>query len=924
MPTNAKATCSLRSNKPNRRVCTLVGGTIKTLGPAAQQQLHHHTNQAVIDEMNGPQQCPRSDSLKFVALQTGEGFSEGTDGGDFEDQAMDIDDVLRGDVQFDISNAGGEFEEEDTRNRKDKVLRCVLGFRRQMKAITSAYVKWGATQDEYGADPLGTPPPAGNTQDGWYCVKVVDLFKTYIVSVPLQATDEFIVSSLVGQGLFPCSPFAPKVAVATRVLEMFRVNRLRCPTLSVQSWVKSLCDLHGRPYVPYLTQQFSICFDLYLETLANVDKCVVAELKRDAPDWCLKNCCHACTYKLEEEMKLIFAMLTAMDGKDSLKRVLCKDKTFDEEGNPTQGQSQRPDPRTEEAGGDYWWSKEVIESLVDIPHIDDPEEQTVCEERWKNLKEDMTSQMWGIFDETGVFLALCRHGFVLLLADMVRSGELAKYLLAIVDALLDAFGPNIRGGYDIGCGFGKTINKSPLGKKAQTNSFSSLSWPHMCPGMGLEDLEGCERFFSKSNSPGEVDTIRKHVPPKADYHNLPRSYRCVRHCTFLVNNYKQAIEILDTEEPTLAAIKESGIQDVSEFQSRLQEEMEYLRGLSKEPDEETDRLEYYRRLVALMEREAKFNTVCGEGSKSRGPAKRHAREGYERALADVEAKSSWEWESTEWLEAEELANTRKYRKCINQLEALVLKRMFELTKMNLSGTGYKMRKHIAKALQARSQAIRNALKRYNAAASALDRRTLSWPEVIDYTFLSEWDLLRDPDGNARLRPWAIPAARILLDAYFKIERAKEEIDRLNVEIKRFVTYIRDEKVFLDGKVIEVEARDPHLAFFVREYQSRRGRFDEGHIKKSTEMASKLGGRFTGSLSPGIRLAPPVAETENMDVSEGFQAVEEEEESWELETLDADDDDEDEGEEAEEEELAEILETVLTLATDGVALQRGDE
>ncbi|KAJ7712388.1 hypothetical protein B0H14DRAFT_3523963 [Mycena olivaceomarginata] len=280
--------------------------------------------------------------------------------------------------------------------------------------------------------------------------------------------------------------------------------------------------------------------------------------------------------------------------------------------------------------------------------------------------------------------------------------------------------------------------------------------------------------------------------------------------------------------------------------------------------------------------------------------------------------------STEWLEAEELANTRKYRKCINELEALVLKRMFELTKMNLSGTGYKMRKRIAKALQARSQAIRNALKRYNAAASALDRRTLSWPEVIDYTFLSEWDLLRNPDGNTRLRPWAIPAARILLDAYFKIECAKEEIDRLNVEIKRFVTYIRDEKVFLDGKVIEVEARDPHLAFFVREYQSRRGRFDKGHIKKLTEMASKLGGRFTGSLSPRIRLAPPVAETENMDVSEGFQAVEEEEESWEIETLDADNDGEDEGEEAEEEELAEILETVLTLATDGVALQRGDE
>jgi hypothetical protein len=54
----------------------------------------------------------------------------------------------------------------------------------------------------------------------------------------------------------------------------------------------------------------------------------------------------------------------------------------------------------------------------------DPEQASACEERWKNLSEDLTSKMWGIFDETGVFVALCRHGFTLLLADMVRSGEL--------------------------------------------------------------------------------------------------------------------------------------------------------------------------------------------------------------------------------------------------------------------------------------------------------------------------------------------------------------------------------------------------------------------------------------------------------------------------------------------------------------------
>jgi hypothetical protein len=40
------------------------------------------------------------------------------------------------------------------------------------------------------------------------------------------------------------------------------------------------------------------------------------------------------------------------------------------------------------------------------------------------MVNDITSKMWGIFDETGVFLALCCHGFVLVIADMIRSSEL--------------------------------------------------------------------------------------------------------------------------------------------------------------------------------------------------------------------------------------------------------------------------------------------------------------------------------------------------------------------------------------------------------------------------------------------------------------------------------------------------------------------
>ncbi|KAF8814644.1 hypothetical protein BYT27DRAFT_7081252 [Phlegmacium glaucopus] len=129
------------------------------------------------------------------------------------------------------------------------------------------------------------------------------------------------------------------------------------------------------------------------------------------------------------------------------------------------------------------------------------------------MVDGLTAQMWGIFYETGIFLALCQHGFVLVVADMIQSGELAKYPLAVVKALLGAFGPGIGSGYNIGCKFSKTLASSPLGPCANKLHYKSLvgifhghTHNRICQlsflamyveGMGLEDLEGCERFFFK-------------------------------------------------------------------------------------------------------------------------------------------------------------------------------------------------------------------------------------------------------------------------------------------------------------------------------------------------------------------------------------------------------------------------------------------
>ncbi|KAJ7831870.1 hypothetical protein B0H13DRAFT_2240523 [Mycena leptocephala] len=889
--------------------------------------------------------------------------------------AFNYDDVAEGNIHIDISHAGGEMGDlqddlneelngkkyvhpklfsmsafvltlhrkcRDHRTRWDATQQRVLGFRGQMKAMTDAYVNWGATQAEFGLDSTA-PPPEPETVQTYYKVSVIDVFSSYTVEAPLTGNDVYIASGLVGQGLIPCSPWTPKVAVTICLLEIYCVARLRCPTLGIQPWLKTLADLYGAAFRPYSTQQFSTCFDVYLEILKNVDDRMKKALGRDAPDWRLKNGCPACTYKLEGEMKLIFEMLVTMDGNDSLKHVLTKENgVVDENGTAKRGGSERPDPRAADAGGTYFLSREKVdrftkEMLAQFAKAPDSE----CQERWKNMSEELTSRMWGIFDETGIFLCLCRHGFVLLVADMVRSGELAKYGFAITDALLDAFGLDLGEGYDIGCGFETTIKNSPIREKARrlnlralVGAFHGHAHNRMCQlrflttyvrGLGLEDLECCERFFSKSNTLSHstryasvfhrqqsIAIYMAHVDNFKTYANLSK---------FLVNNYRQALEILDQEDSLHFAMRQAGISGTEVFEERLRQEKEYLKNLSKEDPEETGQMEHYQRLVNLADRKERFDVVFSERSKANGTVKRHTRENYDKAVHSVQ-------EMEEKMGIED----RRYRGAVNKLEELVVKRLFELTKMNMSGTGYRLRKHIAKALQTRSRTIRAALDRYNAAVAALNppRRTLSWSEVIDFTFLADFDILRDPEGNAALRPWATPGARELMDTYFKIERAKEEIDRLNIEIRRLVTYIRDERVFLLAKEAEVRETDPHLAIFIGKYQMQWGRFDEDHMKRLRTMARKLGPRFSGTLVPGVRLAPPpepATQGDRMDTEEeeGEAAAvaaelergrlaqergEEDDDGWETDTSDVD-----EGEDVEVEELAEAIETVMVLATD---------
>ncbi|KAJ7312752.1 hypothetical protein DFH08DRAFT_917998 [Mycena albidolilacea] len=770
------------------------------------------------------------------------------------------------------------------------------------------------------------------------------------------------------EGLIPCAPFKPSVAITVKVLEVYRVAHARCPQLAIQSFVKTLCDLHGTPYLPYLRKQFSICYDLYLDLRRNSEKTVLKSLSRDSFLWRLKHACLACMYKLQGESKLIYDILVTMDGNNSLKRVLrrCKVHSDGDTGTDAEFVMGKSKEYTDtcDAGDNYYrdrekvneWSKQRIAEMMPKEAI----EPNPCADRWKNMVKDVTAKMWGIFDETGIFLCLCRHGFVLIIVDMIKSGELAKYPLAVVDSLIEHLGDNIGNGYDVGCDFQTTIKNSPLAARARQCNFRCLvgafhGHAHNCLcqlcnlatyvlGLGCEDLEGCERFFSGSNGLAkscrytsrfhrqqEIMSYIKHYDSFHTYANLSK---------FITNNHKQAIDILKKEEALRTWMREEGILDYSVFHVWLEEEKTFLLGLKEGSKDQTETLEreYVQKVVNLNTSREKYLVVAAEARKAQaGDApytpgvpkaelvRRHAREKVDRALEavhELEEKlgilDRWTSESPQWTATVQQIKQKEYQKALDAVELLVVERIFELTKINQSqtGKGYKLRRHIAKALQARAKAVRNAIDRYNAAAIALGppMASLTWEQVVEYTFLADFDILRDTRAEVQSQPWTRPAYRLAMDTYFKIERAREEIIRLNIEICQMMTWMRDEGHFLQGRELSLrstEGKTPEqaeedllLAVQMKLYRQQRGRFDDDHRNNFRRLTEMKG--FTGSISPGRAV-------ENLDSN-----TEEEEE------LTRPDDSDDEGIEAHEETLSGLLYQVSMVSIDDRTEPLGDD
>ncbi|KAG6875054.1 hypothetical protein C0992_005362, partial [Termitomyces sp. T32_za158] len=174
--------------------------------------------------------------------------------------------------------------------------------------------------------------------------------------------------------------------------------------------------------------------------------------------------------------------------------------------------------------------------------------------------------------------------------------------------------------------------------------------------------------------------------------------------TFLVSNYQQALKLISGLPAVEKQMKDHGVAGFDTFKQWLSEEKKYLEGLSREPLEETLQMEYYQKLVnleasqsALDEAQSNWLVITPETQNRRDytqsieTKRRHALENHEKDLSIVQGLETklgittrWSRTSPEWSVAAEMTAKRRYQQCLDNLEALVVSRMFELSKMNMS------------------------------------------------------------------------------------------------------------------------------------------------------------------------------------------------------------------------------------------------
>ncbi|KAG1739375.1 uncharacterized protein EDB91DRAFT_1237491 [Suillus paluster] len=637
------------------------------------------------------------------------------------------------------------------------------------------------------------------------------------------------------------SPLHPTVAITIHTLDVFRQTHRVCPCYSINAEAKKLAFLHN-----------VIAYDVYLELEQRIENrlqialghchipdpstsnttCEHPHPCHNTPNWRMLNLCPACQYKVVGEPPLKYSVLCALDGNNSAKLIDPAIHHGNERFGPRCGLSYiwltetYVDQFKDKVQHAHRMQKQHVLHDPDDPWIDEPDSgdsselSTVCVDCWQNAAPESRKKMFAIFKKSGIFITVCRHGFLLTICDMVM-----KYPIASIRKLMDIFGDNILYGYDIKCAFKKIVMRSSLADDAKrlnlqgvVPAFHGHAHNRLCQvehhskykvGAGKEDFETCECIFSGSNA------LAGNICNATDFHHHQALDEHFRHslweghlaneylADFIYHNYVQSLNLISTTTSFIINFRASHAEATTPFEDDLQDEFLYLKHLAHKKDGTSTEVDYVKALIDYEEAQASYKAAQRD-------QKLEVVMDYEWQMA---LEAQWGEDHPECLKAQSRIMHRLYHKAVDDVERLVVMHLLELTKLQMSGLGYKLRTQISTALKSRANAVRNALQRYNKYAAQLDppRPSLQWEQIVEYSFLAEFDLLHKTVGMVQAKHWVNPAYHHASTQYFEQQCAYEEICQLKIEVGRLLTRIRDDAINYPLAISHLTMENPPLA-----------------------------------------------------------------------------------------------------------------
>jgi hypothetical protein len=141
--------------------------------------------------------------------------------------------------------------------------------------------------------------------------------------------------------------------------------------------------------------------------------------------------------------------------------------------------------------------------------------------------------------------------------------------------------------------------------------------------------------------------------------------------------------------------------------------------------------------------------------------------------------------------------------------------------------------------------------------------------LYEYAYLANFDFLKYSEHGALKAEWMRPANQCCVELWQQIQRAEEEISRLNIEVVQVLTYACDEEAFLFGRHEALKSTSPDLAHVLHGRLQLTRRINQ-RIKKDLEDLSLMKG-FTGTITLGVQTDATDSAAIDIPDSNGLQS-----------------------------------------------------